>query len=169
MTFLHDLLGYQCHFLNIIMNWRFFSYFLCVLSAMPCVFGKAIVKTYFNIFILLLFGSVGVFICRYLGWPSQLGVLGFTFFAFAGVMLSESIERLFVRRFGKAYKIMLNGVSCCFFPAALAFVFRRYWIGILSLCICVPVFAACEHFRIKNKRQFFTYEDLAGLSNMEEV
>lgn len=169
MIFLQELLCYQSQLLNITLNRRFMPFILCIISLIPCVFGKSVMKAYIYACFILLFGSLGTFICRCIGGISQLCILGFTLSAFVGFMISKLIERFFFYRFCKAYDYILNVLCCCCFPAVIVFLFRRHLFGVLSLCCCIPVFIVCEFYRIKNKRIFYTYKDLVGLPDMEEV
>lgn len=169
MIFLHDMISYQYSFLNSVLSWKPAFGLICVLAALPCIFGTSVLRAYLYAASMLIFGCSGVFICKYWGLLIQIWVIGFTIFAFAGFLILEILEMLLPGTFQKVYIAMLRIVSCCCLPVAVVLKYHRYFLSAIILGLCILVFSASEHVRIKNKRQFHTYLDLLSLSDTEEV
>lgn len=169
MDFWRDMLAYQCYFLNSMLNWKYAFGVIFVLAALPCLFGTSVLRAYFYSAVLFIFGCFGVFICKYLGLLIQIWVLGFTIFAFAGFLILENMERLLAAKFRRAYAAILKFLSCLCLPFAFTLKYHRYLQSSIIMVLCIIAFSVCEHYRMKNKRQFYTYLDLLNLSDMEEI
>ncbi len=169
MRLLHNLISYQSNLLNVLLNRKLLPGVLCALSLLPCFLGTSIIRAFLYFVFILLLGSSGVFVCRNIGVDAQLCVLGFTIFAFLGVLVLETIERLLNRKIQKEYHAMMKVLSCCCFPAAVLCFYHNYLLSIVSLGLCIVILTVCNHLRTRNKRQFYTYEDLLLLSDREDA